>query len=813
VERSFRRYTDSAPMRLAIVALVTFTGTLICVPAVAGAQSSDAYQTAVTGTSTVASSHVNDAARPATLQDPSGPKEVAEENVAARCGAAEEGRASAANAGSLTKPTPIVFGYGWEPLNGFEESSCTPTSKMTEAGYTQTAEVESIAPSAAMTATSSVGEESATTPEAAAGANTAAVAWGANNPAGQLGAGYEDSFEPAPVLVRDISDVSSMVPAGETSYALLDSGVVRAWGRHTRGALGNGERSSHSPNAPVAVVEKTNGGAIREMTGVTAIAAAYGAETHAMALVSDGQNEDDVMTWGASALGERGNGEYDNEAGGHVVEPRNLAIAVPALEHKHVIAIATGGTTDFALQEEEGGGTTVWAWGNNHYGQIGVGTESGTPCEGDGTTENPCEPTPQRVHLPALPAGVKITSISAGKRAAYAALSDGRVLTWGQNAYGELGDGSTENSDLPTYVCAQGHTGSCRRGPYLEHVQAISGGELSALALLEDGEVVGWGVNASGNLTGDSQEKCLNEALKACQRDPKTIEGLEGVTTISAGSEYSLAVVNDSKHKDQVYSWGSNEHGQLGDGKAKGPENCGKRNILHGQIVESVIKWCSRKPMAISGLSDVGGIAASDGTDLKNGAWAHSFAYLKGGTGPPPLLTITPEQEKGKQVLKVNWSVPSAPKSDYKLKWKAEPPGSDPHVEKAEQLEEEAAEDWALAVGRREEAEEAERAGETARAEKDIAAQTEDEVNARTLEYKRHENEKEAAAEYPPSKIINITETCARNPNEWCYTITEASNKEKEDEPLHGETSYPIQLAVVGGLGDSGMHIVGTTLP
>ena len=381
---------------------------------------------------------------------------------------------------------------------------------------------------------------------------TVAVAWGRNYPAAQLGAGYADNYEVSPVPVLDLTEIRSMVSSGYASYALLGDGTAVAWGSATRG-----DGSTEKSILRVPVVEKTEGSETRTMTGVTAIAAAFG---HALALVTDAEHEGEVMTWGASEFGERGNGEYKygeykNSLEGGRVEPRSDAIAGPGLEH--VVVIAAGGMADYALQDE-GDKTTLWAWGGNLHGRLGTGQEGdAVVCKGEGQ-ETPCSPTPQEVDLGAigLPPGVTVTSISAGKTAAYALLSDGRVLAWGENVQGELGNGTTENSDVPQYVCAVGAKLPCsEHEEYLEEVKSVAGGETFALALLDNGEVVGWGGNQAGQLGGESSEGCAS-GFYTCQLTAKPIEGLGGVTAISAGAWYSLALVNDTEHEGEVYSFG-----------------------------------------------------------------------------------------------------------------------------------------------------------------------------------------------------------------------------------------------------------------
>jgi alpha-tubulin suppressor-like RCC1 family protein len=774
-------------MRLAIVSLLIVVGTLVLTSVAGGTQPAEDVG----------------AARPCgILEEP--------ETLIV-----EEPQALTAAPGSLRQPTTTLGDQG-EPSTGVEENGCMPAAETTKTSGTPTTEVGSAKPPAKITVKSRAGSQSANpadTAEAAAGAGTVAVAWGDNYPAGQLGAGYKDAFETAPVLVRELSEINSMVAAGETSYALLDKGVVRAWGSPGQDDLGNDEPMRKSPTSPVAVLEETSDGEVREMTDVTAIAGAVGASRHGMAVVNEGRNENDVMTWGASAFGERGNGEYDGVSEGHAIKSRDLAIAVPALEHQRIVAIAAGGDSDYALQEE-GVRTTVWAWGGNKYGKLGTGSEGGKTCKGDGAAKQGCVATPQRVDLSALPPGVKVRGISAGRRAAYAVLTDGRVLAWGENAYGQLGDGTTTNSDVPTYVCARGHAGPCSHGPYLEGVKTVSGGELFALALLEDGEVVGWGVNATGNVGGESHEACKNEGLTFCQRTPKRVEGLREVRAISAGSEYGLALVSDGEHPGQVYAWGSNEHGQLGDGEPTGPETCGERNVHRGGNVETIERQCSRKPLPISGLSDASGISASDGADPYNGSYGHSFAYLRSAEAPAPLLSVTPEEKQGRQTLQVNWSVTSTPESDYKIKWKQTPPASNPNMIKVEELGTEAEEALATAGEWDEAAEEAEEREDSKTAKKDLEKQEEYRGKARVLTEEQKQYEEAAEGEYPSSEIAKVTKTCSGFSKEWCETITEVHDGKDQSTPLSTETSYQITLNVNGsGNGDYAMRVVATTLP
>ena len=77
---------------------------------------------------------------------------------------------------------------------------------------------------------------------------------------------------------------------------------------------------------------------------------------------------------------------------------------------------------------------SVWGAGGNVYGQIGIGT----------TSQN--EPTPRKMNLPT---NIKAKSVQTGFGTTVILTQDGRIYTVGNNNYGQLGDGTTNNSSTP----------------------------------------------------------------------------------------------------------------------------------------------------------------------------------------------------------------------------------------------------------------------------------------------------------------------------------------------------------------------------
>jgi hypothetical protein len=134
-----------------------------------------------------------------------------------------------------------------------------------------------------------------------------------------------------------------------------------------------------------------------------------------------------------------------------------------------------------------------------------------------------------------------VTQIAAGGHQSLALRSDGTVVAWGANKYGQLGDGTT--TDRATPVKVAGLTG----------VTQIAGGGSHGLALRSDGTVAAWGYNADGELGNGTN---YNRAT------PATVSGLSEVAQVSAGNQHSVALRSDGT----VMSWGNNSNGQLGDG-------------------------------------------------------------------------------------------------------------------------------------------------------------------------------------------------------------------------------------------------------
>jgi alpha-tubulin suppressor-like RCC1 family protein len=268
------------------------------------------------------------------------------------------------------------------------------------------------------------------------------LAWG-NDTAGQLGNGAASASNDAenPVTVSGLTGVTQVSAGAEHSLALLSDGTVEAWGDNSDGELGNGTTTSSAVPVPV--------------TGLAGVKYVAAGQQYSVAVLDNGT----VMTWGAGENAQLGDGKLSNS---------DVPVAVKGLTG--VTAVAAGGQHVLALKSNG----TVAAWGADEAGQLGDGGQGGLrPVKVTGLTG--------------------VVAVSAGEDFSLALLSDGEVMGWGDNGFNQLAQsdsfpGGIGSSDVPVQL------------PGLAHVTAISAGALYGLALLAGGTVDAWGDGAFGQL-------------------------------------------------------------------------------------------------------------------------------------------------------------------------------------------------------------------------------------------------------------------------------------------------------------------------
>jgi hypothetical protein len=267
-----------------------------------------------------------------------------------------------------------------------------------------------------------------------------------------------------PVAKSGLSGVKAIAGgAGDFSLALLENGTVMAWGANGSGQLGNGgTTSSNEPVAVCAVGELAP--CVNHLSHVKAIAAGV---SWGLAVLENGT----VVSWGADGEGQLGNG---------TVTSSSVPVAVCAVgatspcseeskQLKGVKAVEAGQDQSLALLENG----TVMAWGGPDLGN-GTSTNSTTPVAVCAAGET----APCANHLSG------VTAIGGGGEhptASYALLESGKVMSWGDGSWNELGDGSSASSLVPVAVCAAGETAPCAKD--LSGIVGIAAGDEQGFAI------------------------------------------------------------------------------------------------------------------------------------------------------------------------------------------------------------------------------------------------------------------------------------------------------------------------------------------
>ena len=275
-----------------------------------------------------------------------------------------------------------------------------------------------------------------------------------------------------------------------------------------------------------------------------------------------------LYAWGYNVDGELGDGNTN-----HTTSPvlTNLPAGVNA-------------TTKLSADYHSmtlGSDGNLYVWGYNNNGQLG-----------DGTTTSRTSPISIT-----LASGVTPIAVMAGASYSLAIGSDGNLYGWGDNSYGQLGDGTTTNRSTPVsitlasgvtpvaiavgwyhslaigsdgnlYVWGHNNNGQVGNGTTSDQTTPVSitlasgivptsiaGGGYHSLAIGSDGKLYVWGSNADGQ---------LGDGTNTSQTTPEIVSLASGITptTIKAGGYHSLVIGSDGK----LYTWGDNEDGELGDG-------------------------------------------------------------------------------------------------------------------------------------------------------------------------------------------------------------------------------------------------------
>ena len=324
--------------------------------------------------------------------------------------------------------------------------------------------------------------------------------WGDNDD-GQFGDGTTNNSN---VPVQESTESTDWVQV-DTTYkvviAVKPDGTLWAWSENGFGQLGDG--TTNNSNVPV-----------QESTGATDWVKVAAGRYHTIALKSDGT----LWAWGLNNNGQLGDATTNNSS-------------IPVQESTEATDWVKVAASEFHTAALKSDGT-IWSWGGNIFGQLG-----------DATTNNSSIPVQEST------GATDWVSVSTGHYYTVALKSDGTIWSWGYNYYGQLGDGTNSESNVPV----QESTGatdwvSVRSGIY--HV----------IALKSDGTIWSWGYNNYGQL-GDGTTTDSNVPVQESTGSTDWVD-------FAAGYVESVAVKSDGT----IWTWGDNNYGQLGNGTTSGAD-------------------------------------------------------------------------------------------------------------------------------------------------------------------------------------------------------------------------------------------------
>uniref|UniRef100_A0AAX7SU83 BTB domain-containing protein n=1 Tax=Astatotilapia calliptera TaxID=8154 RepID=A0AAX7SU83_ASTCA len=247
---------------------------------------------------------------------------------------------------------------------------------------------------------------------------------------------------------------------------------------------------------------------------------------------------DEVFALGTNCSGCLGLGDLQS-----TIEPRRIDV----LCGKKIVSLSYGTGPHVVIATADG---EVYAWGHNGYSQLG-----------NGTTNHGLTPALVSTNL----LSKRVTEVACGSHHTIALTTDGEVYAWGYNNSGQVGSGSTANQPTPRRVS------SCLQNKIVVNIAC---GQLCSMAVLDNGEIYGWGYNCNGQLglgnNGNQQTPCRIAALQGVN-----------IVQVACGYAHTLALTDEGF----VYAWGANSYGQLGTGNKSNqalptPINTDKERIV-----------------------------------------------------------------------------------------------------------------------------------------------------------------------------------------------------------------------------------------
>jgi alpha-tubulin suppressor-like RCC1 family protein len=284
-----------------------------------------------------------------------------------------------------------------------------------------------------------------------------------------------------------------------------EGAVLYCWGQNYDGEIGDGNLRNANSRKPVMGLDRPAAVGLGQFTTCTC------------------DQSGKAWCWGRNVEGELGIGISS--------APSTKPVQVPGIQDCMQI---TGGANHTCLVHSDG---TVSCWGSNASGQAGQPASANGSCSESSGSVVPCITSPALV-----PGLTNVSDIYAGEQYSCARKADMTVSCWGDNASGELGDGTNTSRATPAAVKNLG-----------SDVVELSAGRWFACALHQSGAISCWGAGGSGQL-GAGNTTSSNV--------PVAVTGVTDALQLATGLLHTCAL----RSGGAVWCWGSNQDGQLGNG-------------------------------------------------------------------------------------------------------------------------------------------------------------------------------------------------------------------------------------------------------
>ena len=283
-----------------------------------------------------------------------------------------------------------------------------------------------------------------------------------------------------PRRVTGLSNVVAIAAGGSHALALKADGTVWSWGTNSSGELGN-QLQIFGPFQPT------------QIPGLNNIKSIAASSRTSFAVAADGS----VWAWGDNSSGELGDGSTNSSA-----------VPVHLNTISNVRSMRVNANSSFAIKTDG----SLWGWGSNTSGALGIGSAAPS------------------VLIPTQLFGLtNVSAINTEDFHAVALQTDGSVWTWGAGGAGQLGNGTTTDSNVPVRVTAA------------TNVTGVAATSLTCLAVRSDGKVWSWGDN---------------------RLVPTQLAAPVGVRTVAGWWLISAFIMSDNT----LQMFGINGYGRLGDG-------------------------------------------------------------------------------------------------------------------------------------------------------------------------------------------------------------------------------------------------------